>query len=144
MDYFLPKNFQIHQVFKGTDELIPVRKLGPGEIGQVDYYFGGKIYRHIGTWPPVNRTPQFTIPIVKAVFTDDVTHESHVCTELVRKYMSGPTNSPISFDQRVPRPHITVYFFGMRVEVKWVRVRKVTGKIQMTNVLGQISTYIVE
>ena len=140
IEQFRPKNFQVHQMFKHTDnELIPVDEFKPGEYGHVDYYFGGQLYTHLGYWPIRNVVPRFSIPVHSAIFIDSEEFRPTVCTEIVRRH-SGPTESPVSFDVYVPRPHFTVSFTGgLRISmgIKWVRVKKISGVLHIQNVLGQ-------
>lgn len=137
---FRPKNFQIHQMFKHSgDELIPVDEFKSGEHGHVDYYFGGRLYTHIGQWPLQNVVPRFSVPVHSAIFVNDEDHQPTVCTETVRRH-SGPTESPVSFDRYAPRPHVTISFSGgfrISMGIKWVLVKKVSGTVHVQDVLGR-------
>jgi hypothetical protein len=137
-----PKNFQVHQMFRHDgDELIPVEEFKPGEYGRVDYYFGGQIYTHIGHWPIQNIVPRFSVPVHSAIFINDEDLKPIVCTEIVRRH-AGPTQSPVSFDVYAPRPRVTISFSGglkISLGIKWILVKKVSGRIQIQNVLGQVT-----
>jgi len=135
-------NFQVKRMFKRVgNELIPVRELKHDEQGHIDYYFGGKLYTHIGQWPIQHIVPRFSIPIHTALFISDDDMKPIVCTETVRRH-SGPTQSPISFDKYSPRPYIS-FSRGVKISmgIKWVLTRKVTGTIYVQDVLGQRSSY---
>lgn len=140
--FFRPKNFQVEQMLLHKDnELIPVESFEPEESGYIDYYFGGRLYTHIGHWPIDSTVARFLIPVHNAVFVDDETSTSTECTEIVRRH-SGPTQSPVSFDIYVPRPHFTISFTGglrISMKIKWVRIKKVSGVLHVKNVLGQTS-----
>lgn len=145
--YFRPKNFQVHEMFRVNShgDLIPVETLQPGETGYVDYFFGGKLYRHIGTWPIRNLIPRFQIPTKFAFFVDDETETPVPCTDIVKKYQ-GPTESQLSFDEYVPRPHFSISFqggFRISMGIKWVLKKKVSGTVHVLNVLGQKSHIVV-
>lgn len=135
-----PKNFQVHQMFRHDGhELIPVDSFKPGEHGHVDYYFGGQLYTHLGTWPIKNVVPRFSVPVHSAIFIDSEEFRPTVCTDVVRRH-AGPTQSPVSFDVYVPRPHFTVSFTGglkVSVGIKWILVKRVSGVLHIQNVLGQ-------
>ena len=139
-----PKNFQVHQMFKHQgDELIPVEELGPGEHGHVDYYFGGKLYTHLGTWPIRDAVTRFSVPVHTALFFDNEGSQPVVCTDVVKRH-SGPTQSPVSFDVYVPRPHFSILFHGglrISIGIKWVLKKKVQGKLHVQDVLGRVSVH---
>lgn len=141
-----PKNFQVHQMFRHDgDELIPVDKFRAGEHGHVDYYFGGQLYTHLGRWPIKNIKPRFSIPVHSAIFINDEDRKPVVCTDVIRRH-SGPTLSPVSFDEYAPRPYFTISFTGgfrISMGIKWVRVKKVSGVIHVQNVLGQMTKIFV-
>lgn len=138
-----PKNFQVHQMFKHQgNELIPVDELKPGEYGHIDYYFGGKLYTHFGSWPIRNLIPRFSVPVYKALFFDDEGSDPVECTEIVKRH-SGPTPSPVSLDVYVPRPHFSISFhrgIHISIGIKWVLKKKVQGTIQVQDVLGNKTT----
>jgi hypothetical protein len=139
-----PKNFQIIRMFRHHgNELIPVDSFKPGELGHVDYYFGGQVYTHLGEWPIKNAMPRFSVPVHSAIFINDEDLKPVVCTEIVRRH-SGPTQSPVSFDKYAPRPHLSISFSGgLRISlgIKWVLVKKVSGTVHVQNVLGNHSTF---
>ena len=140
--FFRPKNFQIKSIYKGTDELIPVDNLNPGETGQVEYFFGGKVYRHIGEWPPKKIVPSFKLPILSAKL------DNYTFTEQVKKIYLGPTNSKINLDVYVPRPHfkISITKGGIRFSlgIKWILKEKVSGLLKILHLFGQETIHIVE
>lgn len=143
-----PKNFQVHEMFSvdTNGNLIPVDTLEPGQYGYIDYFFGGKLYRHIGTWPIETIVPKFIVPLKCAFFVDTDTGRKHECTEFVRRHQ-GPTQSQVIFDEYVPRPHVTWTWnerFSLKIRLKWTRKRHVKGMLYTVNVLGQMKTHIVK
>ena len=141
---FRPKNFQVRQLFKyDRDDMIPVSTLGPKDKGFVEYYFGGQVYAHIGTWPPQSIKPRFMVPIQHAIFVNQETGKASLCTERVKQYMSGPTESQISFDKYIPIPYIQLDNYKIKIRLKWRLYRKVRGTLYVCNILGQVTTYQV-
>ena len=137
IQFFRPKNFQVKEVFKGTDELIPVDTLRPGEVGRVDYYFGGKLYRHFGEWPPVRSQSKFRVPVFRAEIDEiDVTDEF--------KKLQGPTNTKILLGLYSPRIHVSFSFLKISMRVKWILKKKLTGLLKITDIFGSTHSYIVE
>jgi hypothetical protein len=129
-------------MFRHDDcELIPVDEFNPGEYGHVDYYFGGQLYTHIGSWPIQNIVPRFSVPVHSAIFVNDEDGKPTICTEIVRRH-AGPTQSPLSFDVYAPRPHFTVSFSGglkISVGIKWFLAKRVSGRVCIQDVLGQMT-----
>lgn len=139
-----PVNFHVKRMFKRTGrELIPVKELNHDEQGHVDYYFGGKLYTHLGNWPIQCIVPRFSVPVHSAIFVNDVDKKGVVCTDIVRRH-SGPTQSPISFDKYSPRPYISFSGrFKISLGIKWVLIKKVTGTVYIQDVLGHLTTYVI-
>jgi hypothetical protein len=139
LEHLRPKNFQVREMFREeNNELIPVDHLKPGETGQIEYYFGGKTYKHVGEWPIVNATPKYIIPLKFAFFFDN--DKCIECTDVVRKYYNGPTQSRPNIDVYAPRPHFRISFHGgfkFSIGIKWVLVKKNTGAIHTLNILNQ-------
>jgi len=135
IEQFRPKNFQVKQMFRIDDELslVPVTSLSPGQIGKIEYYFGGKEYIHIGTWPIQNARPKFIVPI-KYACLDDGTE----CTEIVRKYYGGPTQSEPDFNMYAPAPHVQFSIGRITIGIKWRLVRKQTPKFYGVNLFNQL------
>lgn len=137
---FRPKNFQVRRLFKyDHDELIPVESLKPHEQGHVEYYFGGHLYTHIGTWPLKDITPRFTIPVQYAVFVNKDTGHATLCTDRVKQYMFGPTESRVPFNKYIPMPYIRFVGHNVKIGIKWKLYRKVHGTLYICNILGQIT-----
>lgn len=141
---FRPKNFQIKEIFKiQGDELVPVETLKPQDMGYIDYYFGGKLYRHIGNWP-FRAVPRYIVPIRHAIFTDQNGNETE-CTDIVKKYQ-GPSETPFDFHVYVPRPHFNVSFnggFRITLGLKWVLKERKSGHLIVTNIFGQKNHIVV-
>jgi hypothetical protein len=140
LQFFRPKNFQVSLAYKGTEELIPVYKLQPGEHGQTEYYFGGRLYKHIGEWPPERSLPTFKVPIVQAKL------DNHDVTEELKK-LQGPTKTELSMDVYVPRPHVqfSITRVGIRFSlgIKWVLKKKMTGLLKVIDLFGKESHHMV-
>jgi hypothetical protein len=138
---FRPKNFQVKRLFKyENDTVIPVKYLEPYDKGLIEYYFGGQLYTHIGTWPLRDVKPKFTVPIQYAVFVDRDSLRVKLCTDRVKQYMFGPTESKVQFDTYIPVPHIRFKGYTLKINIKWKLYRKVRGTLYICNVLGQVTT----
>ena len=140
---FRPKNFQVKRFFKyDHDDIVPVESLLPHEQGHVDYYFGGNMYTHIGTWPLQDLKPRFTVPIQYAVFVNRDTGQSTLCTDHVKRYMYGPTDSrvPVPFHKYVPVPYVRFYGHRIKLGIKWKLYRKMHGTLYICNILGQVTS----
>lgn len=130
-----PKNFQIKRMFRIDNEssLIPVNRLKPGEVGKIEYFFGGQEYIHVGEWPIQEARPRFVIPIHSARLEDGTE-----CTEIVRKYCGGPTQSPPDFNTYAPAPHLEFSLFRVTLGVKWRLVKRNTPKFHIVDIFTQL------
>jgi hypothetical protein len=141
LEIFRPKNFQVKQAYRGTDELIQVDRLRPGQHGHTEYYFGGRLYKHIGEWPPERSLPKFRVPVSHAEINN------HIVTEEVKKFQ-GPTKSKLSLDVYVPRPHFRFSFtkggFRISLGIKWVLKKRMNGVLKIIDMFGKESHYMVE
>ena len=138
---FRPKNFQVRRFFKyDHDDIIPVDSLMSHEVGYVEYYFGGQLYVHSGTWPLQDVKPSFTVPIQYAVFVEHDTGRTTLCTDRVKQCMFGPTKSRVLFDKYIPFPYVSFKGYKMKIGIKWKLYRKVYGTLYICDVLGQLTT----
>jgi len=108
----------------------------------IKYLFNGKRYMHIGTWPP-QYIPGFHVPIASAYVVD--TGED--ITRRVRQF-AGPKHS-ITYEKI--RYALSEWSWKVRWAcgfghfscslVPFLKIRKHTPTIVITDILGQVSTF---
>lgn len=126
--FFSPKNYKIKSIEhfeNGTKK--------------IDYYFGSRLYTHIGdSFPPVFTTRKF--PIKRAITDDgeDVTH-------IISKY-TGPMNSfepctSFIFHKRIYKFCVSFKNFGISFQIKPFLLPGVKKEVSIVNILNQRSVF---